>query len=104
MIIYRLETDDTPGPCRDPELRAWWEPLEWRSERRDFYFGFASIEQLLEWFASPEFHAEAHDQGFRISEVEVSGEYRHGTYQSVFERSKSRILRRIAFHEVTTFH
>lgn len=69
-------------------------------EDTHFYFGFASPEQLLDWFHSDEFHEEAENAGYRVSVVQVAGRVFHGTYQLVFERDKSTVTRRCTFAEL----
>jgi hypothetical protein len=119
MIIYRVETESgkgpyagveigyrcgsvhsAPSPYEDCELRPEWSHLERSMEQEKFYFGFATAQLLLDWFHSSEFHNEAHEAGYRVSVVEVLGRVFHGTYQSIFERSKSVVTKRLTFNEI----
>jgi hypothetical protein len=120
MIIYRVETEggagpyvDTelgydcgsihhaPSPYEDEELRRHWSKLrEGLCEEHKFYFGFETPQLLLDWFHSNDFHKEAENAGYRVSVVEVLGRVFHGTYQSIFERSKSVVTKRLTFNEI----
>lgn len=119
MIIYRVEKESGAGPyvytdigyrCgsvhsapsawNDGELREDWANLERNGESEKFYFGFSSVGQLLDWFHSADFHEEAENSGYRVSVVEVLGRVFHGTYQSIFERSKSVVTKRLTFNEI----
>lgn len=119
MIIYRVETESgkgpyngrglgykcgsvhsAPSPYEDCELRPEWRHLERNGEDDKFYFGFETPQLLLDWFHSSDFHSEAHEAGYRVSVVEVLGRVFHGTYQSIFERSKSVVTKRLTFNEI----
>jgi hypothetical protein len=119
MIIYRVETESGGGPyaytdigykCgaihsaptawNDGELRSDWANLERNGEKTAFYFGFSTPQQLLDWFHSSDFHNEAENAGYRVSVIEVLGRVFHGTYQSIFERSKSAVTKRLTFNEL----
>lgn len=121
MIIYRVETDDrrgpygsgpwvqcdnwghahhVPGPNGDEGLCGNWNSLCHAGEDYLFTFGFSTPKQLLEWFGSADFHNEAENAGYRVSVVEVLGRVFHGTYQSIFERSKSVVTKRLTFNEI----
>jgi hypothetical protein len=119
MIIYRVETESgagpyanssigydcgsvhhAPSPYGDSELRPEWSHLERNREQDKFYFGFCDPRQLLDWFHSADFHNEAENAGYRVSVVEVLGRVFHGTYQSIFERSKSVVTKRLTFNEI----
>jgi hypothetical protein len=65
-----------------------------------FFFGFQSPAQLLEWFHSDRWHTRAEIAGFKVSVIEAAGEVFHGTYQSIFERRKSAVTKRLTFNEI----
>lgn len=69
-------------------------------EDESFYFGFATPQLLLDWFHADSFHNEAENAGYRVSVVEVLGRVFHGTYQSIFERSKSVVTKRLTFNDI----
>lgn len=119
MIIYRVETENgrgpyagsrlgyrcgsvhsAPSPFEDCELKPEWCNLGRNGEDRQFYFGFKTPQLLLDWFHSADFHNEAENAGYRVSVVEVLGRVFHGTYQSIFERSKSVVTKRLTFNEI----
>ncbi|WP_155754000.1 hypothetical protein [Burkholderia vietnamiensis] len=120
MIIYRVETEtgrgpynggpasqydytprhEAPEPYSDVGLSDAWKAID-LSKQKKFYFGFANPAQLLEWFHSDNFHAKAEAQGYRVSVIETGhGEVFHGTYQSIFERSKSVVTQRLTFSQI----
>lgn len=118
MIIYRVETDRGEGPYAnndvgyacgsihhaptawdDPGLGEVWGNMS-KDVRDEFYFGFGSVRQLLEWFNADSFHEKAERKGFRVSVIEAAGEVFHGTYQSIFERSKSVVTQRLTFSQI----
>jgi hypothetical protein len=119
MIIYRVETESgngpyagaeigyscgsvhhAPSPYGDCELRPDWSHLQRHGEDDKFYFGFSTPQLLLDWFHSADFHTEAENAGYRVSVIEVLGRVFHGTYQSIFERSKSVVTKRLTFNEI----
>jgi hypothetical protein len=120
MIIYRVETESgrgpyvdldglgyncgsvhhAPNPWEDCDLKPEWCNLMRNGEGEAFYFGFSTPQLLLDWFHSGDFHREAENAGYRVSVVEVLGRVFHGTYQSIFERSKSAVTKRLTFNEI----
>jgi len=51
-LLDIIETDNTPSPYTDME--DVWNFLEYKNLRRDFKFGFTSMEQLNAWFSKKE--------------------------------------------------
>lgn len=74
-----------PNPYGDAGLHDWWMNTPMRI-RQEYYFGFASMEQLNAWLYSQMVREMLHDAGLRI-EVYESNDYQLGYAQAVFRKS-----------------
>lgn len=109
QYILRVEHEDGKGVyasgafesvCDDDSVAH---PAPWMDEtlgydrltnRRDWYFGFASIEQLEEWFYNPSWRSMlAEDYGLRLAVYSLpAGSFRLGHKQAIFMREDARLV------------
>jgi hypothetical protein len=81
-LIEREEGDKTPTPYTD--MGAIWNYLEYKNIRREFVFGFTSMEQLYAWFTEEELDV-LEDYGFDIN-MYSSNIYHETDKQVIFKK------------------
>jgi hypothetical protein len=121
VLVYRVETfdkrgaytscvalgvgrsEDHPTPCDDLILKEWWND----SALENWYFGFCSMEQLIQWFPKDDwgvfikYNSEIDSKRrVGISIYECSDEdVRVGEKQTVFILDKAERIRILAFED-----
>lgn len=112
------ERDDvflSPCPDTEPKLKSWWggEKLsrvkagEWMNERRKFFCGFESPEQMLRWFPLEGLELMANlskrtgTHQMIVNVYEVSGrKVKKGDAQVMFVREEATLIRSIPVKEL----
>lgn len=95
--IMDLAFDKCPIPYEDPLLGRVWCDLLDRHEEHRYIFGFASMEQLEEWFYTQETRDDMTRAGFKVSVYRVNKSNAHiGMTQVIFRRTDStKLVKRI---------
>lgn len=89
LYINSLSAYKHPIPEEDTLLWPWCE-LPLKAQQEEYIFGFASLDQLLDWFDSLELRQHLRQEGFIIAQYETENVY-IGSKQVIFHRSAIRI-------------
>ncbi|AKE44718.1 hypothetical protein AU106_gp087 [Sinorhizobium phage phiM9] len=99
MVFY---TDPHPylHPLQEEDnlLREIWKRIFYNDLRRNWRFGFDSVDQVILWFHAEGVFEALELDGFMVSEYEVpEGHYHLGEFQAIFEPFHSEFVRYITF-------
>lgn len=101
-IVYEMDLNienyggTHPIPSDDPVLKETWDCIESAEEQRSFIFGFASLDDLFNWFHEPaelEYMAKYH---MRISCYRATA-FIHGCGQSVAKKASLTLIDFVEF-------
>lgn len=110
-----VEPEQHSGPENDPLIKDWWEgkgkgkkaTYEWvHRDRREWYFGFESKEQLLKWFPKSSLirlkeMADRANDSMALSIYEVNGrKTKKGETQMLFHLPSARFVERLELSEL----
>lgn len=82
-------TEDTPPPQFDPELKHWWNSISYSSSA-DYVFGFKTREMFDRWFHEKEVEILTSRLGFQIVMYSVEETYvKSSSVQTIFDKTKA---------------
>ena len=80
-----------PHPNQDSKLSDHWDMLIIMNQNKEYYFGFASMEQLRRWLFDKEVNQTLHDGGIKIS-IYQTDDYYIGDTQMMFRKSSATLI------------
>jgi len=93
LFGYKTNQEIHPTPSRDEGLRLQWETIQSRDKEREWFFGFATFQQLKNWTIDHTVRLKMGEFGIVIRVYVVDGcDYHRGNFQAIFRKGNAKLV------------